>query len=210
MKRTLIALVCTLCLGVGAAQAATFDFETTPLGTYSSLTMTDSGLSVTITRTSGSNFDVATTFAGQPASWGARDMHNFNHGFPAGDEYNANFSAGVSAVTIDFGDFGPSDDDTPVILRAYSGANGTGVLLGTDTETWLGSDSFPNFKTLSVASASAIGSIRFFGSGPFWNSLFWDNITATPAQVPEPATVALLGMAAAGLAGWRKRRASVR
>lgn len=208
MKRLLILSALTLAVGATPARAASFNFETTVIGTYASLTMTDSGLTMTLTRTSGSNFSVAAVDFGAPAGWGAIDLENFDHGFPAGDEYNANFSTGISLFSIQFGDFGPSDNDTPVQLRAFSGLNGTGVELDVHSVNWLASDGFPNFKTLTVQSATPILSVQFFGSGPVHNSLYWDNITTREdvATVPEPVTLALLGSGLLGTAALRRRR----
>jgi hypothetical protein len=90
---------------------------------------------------------------------------------------------------------------------AFAGADGTGALLDTFVGAWPGAAGFPAFGTLSVSSATPILSVRFFGSGPFHNSLFWDNLSAVPTAAPEPLSLSLLGIAAAGYAGYRRRKA---
>src|SRR4029077_7335422 len=89
---------------------------------------------------------------------------------------------------------GDTDDAT---LAAYSGTGGTGTLL--DSASGHHGGEFPvNVLTLSVA-ASGINSVVFIGGSPsFPNSLNYDNITVETSNevgaVPEPSTVALLGL----------------
>ena len=208
MRKFMAGLV-ALAATAAAADAApiTFNFEAVATGNYASLPMTASGLTATVTRTGGLQFTIG-SYGGVPASWGSRSMENFSFlTGGTGNPYNVNFSgAGVSSVSLQFGDFGPSDDDTPVTMQAWSGLNGTGTLLGTDTESWLGSDSFPGFGTLSLLSGTPIRSITFTAGGTFPNSLFWDNLVVEPAAVPEPLSVLVFGglLAAGGLAVRRR------
>jgi hypothetical protein len=205
-----LSLLTTFVMALAAAPsyAASFTFETTGTGSYSSLTLTDSGLTMTLTR-DGGNFSVSDV-AGASEGWGDRTVENSAQcglsSCPAGDFYNANFSSGISFFRIQFGDFN-ADDDTPVTLRAYSGADGTGTLLGTVNEIWLGSDSFPDFGVLSFGSATPILSVQFTAGGAFTNTLFWDNITTREdlSAIPEPATLLLIGFGLAA-AAYRRRR----
>jgi hypothetical protein len=175
------------------AQASTivFDFESVALGPYSTLSVTSAGLTMTVSRTSGNDFEIWNEW-GRPASWGNGTLDNFTYGYPAGDAYNANFSEGIYGFYLQFGDRGPSDDDSLVTLQAFSGLNGTGSLLASAVSAWGATDGFPTIGTLLVTSSSPILSVRFAGAGQqFPNSLFWDNLSATVN--PEPASLLLLG-----------------
>ena len=136
----------------------------------------------------------------KPPGWGSKSLDPF-FTLPSGDFWVGTLSRIVSAVSLEFGDYGPSDTDSPVFLKAWSGPGGTGSLLDSDTGTWDGTDSFPDFGSLSV-SGGGIQRITFgsLASGEFPNSLFWDNIS-----VPEPASLLLLGAGLAALA-WRRMR----
>jgi len=203
MRRFLIAAVMS-CLGWSSAQAAPvlFDFESTPFGSYNPLVVSSGALTATITNSVG-NVNVQNSGGGAPG-WGTHQVLTSNFAFPPGGYFQANFNQGLSSASIQFADFN-QDSDTPVTLQAYSGLNGTGSLLDTDSAIWNASASFPNFGSLSVASGTPIQSIRFTGGGPFPNSLFWDNLQVNP-NVPEPMSMAIFGgLAVAGLVGYRRR-----
>ncbi|MBT8060696.1 MAG: hypothetical protein KJO33_13940, partial [Gammaproteobacteria bacterium] len=155
-----------------------FDFE--ELATSSGLAntnldMTRGGQSVSLYRSSGAGLDVVDLAGSVDSSWGSRTLSPFSF---FGDVFIADFGLPVNDVCIDFGDFGPSDDDTPVELWAYDGAGGTGALVDSTSESWLDTDSFPDFKfnCVSASGANSIQSIVFTSAGPFPNSLYYDNL----------------------------------
>jgi PEP-CTERM motif len=180
-------------MATSAASAATFNFEAAGVTSGGGLTTyseTDSGLTMTLTRETGTAFDI-NALSGAPPSFGARSLSPFVS--TVATQFIANFSAAVNNFSFDFGDYGPSDEDLAV-ANFYSGAGGTGTLLGTTSVSWLATDSFPAFKTLSFSSTSAFLSVKFIGgSTAFPNSVFYDNFTASAvAAVPEPATWAMM------------------
>jgi len=199
------------------AGIVTFDFESTPAtfisppdssrpGALTSLSLSNSGLTISISRTSSTHFDIVDNNgnqAGKSASFGNRSLDPF---FSPGPNtgFIVNFSSALSAFQLSFGDYG--QDAETLTLNAYSGLNGTGTLLGTTT---VGYDSaFPTFDTASLTVAG-IKSVTWNGTSSaegFDNSLFYDNLTATVTnRVPDTGTTALLlGLGMVGLVGVRR------
>ncbi len=184
-------------------------------GAYTTLTETVSGLTLTLTRqgvTAPGTFDIfnTTTASGSfPAVWGTRTLDPFGTE-TSNTPFVANFSSKISSFSMQYGDFG-DDADTGSIM-AFSGPNGTGTLLASNTDFY-GLKSLPDqFDTFGV-SAAGIQSVVFIGGSPsFPNSVYYDNLTVTlsPTAIPEPASLTLLGLGAAGLAlrSWRRRAAA--
>ena len=212
MRNVIVSVWMVLSLTSFAAAQSTFGFEEFPgtngdPGVYTTISSTVGGLTLTITRSQGQKFDVQDTTAtlGWPPTWGNRCLSPFFKGTDD-DYFIGNFSAPLTSVSLEMTDFG-MDSDT-CVLNAYSGLNGSGTLLGTDSKVW-GTDSSPNFLTLNVAGSSPpIQSITFVGGstiGP--NSMYVDNIIGSGASptVPEPMTLSLLGIGAAALLRRRSR-----
>ncbi|MFN8092483.1 MAG: PEP-CTERM sorting domain-containing protein [Vicinamibacteria bacterium] len=216
-KRVLagIAVAASLMSGSAYAVPFAFDFESVPAtggnaGGYTSLPLTSGNVSATLTRSSGTAFDVVSNTGGQsgkPAGWGLHSLSPFFNTSVAGDAWLLTFSVPVLSLSIQFGDYG-ADNDSPVGLGAFSGPNGTGVNVANSTTGWgtgLSFSSPQHFKTLTVSSPYAFQSVQFSSSGPFPNSLFWDNIQGQ--AVPEPGTLLLVGSGITALALRRRRKA---
>lgn len=193
-----------------------FDFESNPAtsnfsgstGGYTSLTDTDAGLTMTITRSSGARFDVfdnPTMGLGNsfPLTWDNRSLSPF-FASSTNDYFVADFSSAINAVELEGLDFSP-DSDT-LMLEVWSGAGATGTMLYSTSNFW-GTQIGPNYSAVGWnggPSGSAL-SIRFRGgSTAAPQSMFIDNIAAQ--AVPEPATIAALGLGAAAMIRRRRRK----
>lgn len=208
LKKGLL-LIAVSCVVAGAQAASIFDFETLAVGnTYTSISQTNGGLTLDISRSGGQTMEIIDAQGYLPSfpfplSWGTRSLSPFTD--PTQNDYFVgNFSTGISAVEVEMTDFG-QDDDT-LELMVWSGLNGTGTLLGTSTVSF-GANSSPNYAAVgwNGLAGNLVGqSITFRGGDgtSFYNSMYIDNIHALTA-VPEPATIALMGL---GLAAMARRR----
>lgn len=116
--------------------------------------------------------------------------------------FRADFVSLMTSVSVELGDFGPSDDDN-LFLEAY---DEFGNLLGTDTALLLGSAP-DTLLTLSVSFAN-IAYVLFGSTNDiFQNSVYADNLTFTDAPaIPLPAGGILLATSLAGLWAARRRK----
>lgn len=198
-----LAAATLLAAAPAAAQTASFDFEefadTGFDGALTSLTSSDGGLTITITRP-GSSFDVNTgATLGLPdfgaPTFGTNSLSPFVNGDDANPApFVVDFSSAVDSFSLEFGDYGADTDDL-VTLSLFAGAGGTGALLGTATFLY-GDSAFPVIGSLALAGTGPALSAVFAGGGAdFPNSLYYDNFVATGAfsgAIPEPATWAML------------------
>ncbi len=193
--------------GSRAAVAAptVFDFESTATtsapgddaGALSTLTTAVNGTSLTLTRNGGIHFDIVNgSTSGFPAVFGSRSLDPFSDPSTPTGYFIGNLSVPVSSVGLDFGDY--DGDEDLVTLTGYSGPNGTGTALATNTIDYPRSANFSinngygnDYGTVSVA-AAGIESFTLADASTYPNSLSYDNIAVTPAAVPEPATAGLL------------------
>jgi hypothetical protein len=188
--------------------AQIFDFESqsgteSPVGALTSLSMTNTGLTMTISRQGGTAFDVVENInsqSGKPASWGRMSLTPFIDA--SGGAFICDFSTGINFFSVEAGDYGADSDD--IVLEAWTGLGGTGTLIGTANNSF-GVSAFPTVATTGgVIGGTALSIVMKGGSTDFPNSLFWDNINAT-AAVPEPASFAIVGVGALALLR-RKRK----
>jgi hypothetical protein len=235
MKKYALSLILLLIFSSPVfADTIVFDFEDQPAtfippalrtGALTTLTMTDteSGLSVTITRESDGQFDLVSNTgdignqAGKPAAFGLISLDPF-YQQTFNTAFILNFSSPITSFSVDMGDYGTTgaDYDDVLLLQAYSALNGTGALLDSDSGIYgsggfLTADPSDDIITLQVA-ALGINSIRMIGGssgdyagGKFPNSMFYDNLTAETTAVPEPTTMLLLGTGLVGLWGLRRK-----
>lgn len=184
-------------LAAPAAMAAVvFDFEGETTGLQgSSLAITVSGITMTISRLSGADVEIrniSSISANSPPSWGSRTLSPFNS--MSGGGFLLTFSSAIAAISVEAGDFAPSDADRMSLTVGGSA----------DSDSLTASQGLPSFVTLSLSGLNNTQAILSGGSATFPQSVFWDNISIELAnQVPVPTTLAL---ASAGLLLLRGRR----
>jgi hypothetical protein len=120
-----------------------------------------------------------------------------------GNLTTATFATATNFVSVVLGDYNMDADS--LYLKAYDGNN---QLLGSDF--FANPSSSYDGHTLRFSTTSPlIAKVEFYGVGVNNNSVYWDNFSFgnTPAAVPEPSTLLLLGSGLTGLAfGARRRR----
>ncbi|MCE9558315.1 MAG: hypothetical protein K8R88_05140 [Armatimonadetes bacterium] len=195
---------------IGVGQSATFNFENlTPSytgagsrpGFYQSVSQTDSGVTLTVTRTQNTTFDVF----GMTSNDGIGG-HRWLDGFNVAPErpFVLDFSQPLSDFSLFIGQFTASGSRNAT-LKAYSGAGGTGVLLGEvsgEIPMFLSGVSSSLTGVQLTVAASGIRSVTATANSPF-NNAFIDNGLGTVLVTPEPVSaISLL----AGLLLCRGRR----
>lgn len=200
--------VFALALGaIASASAITFDFEDQPgtfdgLGVHTSMTLGTWPLTATFWREFNTPFDVVDVSLYEPnfsfpSSWGTNALSPFHN---TSADWRITFETPLTFLSFDYGDFGQDEDGLDVAALDENG----NLLDAFTTSGFLGNLNDGEFGTATFF-GSGIKTLVITGSSSdtnFPNSLYLDNFVATP--VPEPASMAVLGL---GLAAFRRRRA---
>jgi hypothetical protein len=210
MNRIVTVVLGSAFLAAGAPTVARadliFDFESFATGTVTALTLSGGGLTATLTR-GGLSFSIINLSGIVSPSFGSRTLDPFSN--TNSTPFLLNFSQGITGLSIDMGDFVPSDDDV-LSLQLFSGLNGTGTLLGSSSIPQPGTGSGFPFLTPSVTGVTGAQSAVFIGgSSGFPNSVYYDNIRVTlngTTTVPEPSTFALLVTGLVGVGFFARKR----
>jgi hypothetical protein len=166
-----------------SATPITFDFEELAIQQSATITSTVSGLTLSVTRQDNSKIAIQ-NLNGVPtvSDFGTRTLSNFlgpSNATVLDATLLLNFSAPVSSASISFGDLGgfpTDDDDSPVVLTAFSGPNQAGSNLGNasvDYPITLGFTFQHNgaIRTVTV-NAAGIQSLTLSSGGPFPGTLY--------------------------------------
>jgi hypothetical protein len=198
-----VALTATLPAAASAA-TATYNFEgvtaTGNTGGYTSLSLSDSGLTAIFSRGGTVRFDIRdiSSFAGTPAAFGAATLSPFFD--PQAAPFLLSFSQAVTGLTFQAGDFFADSDVLNVV--AYENADGTGAVVDSVSINYPSSFGFPGDILNPVLSGTFRSVVFIGGSTDFPNSMYFDNfvVTFTPGTaVPAPGALLLMGVGLLGL-----------
>lgn len=191
---------------VSAALITTFDFENLSLSSMNdSLTVSEGGLVVEITRESGTPFDMDDTGT---VAFGSRSLSPFNgqNGAAADDWFVFNLSQPVTAISLALGDFGGDGDN--LFLQAFTERNLQGQVRYDEGALIFGGDQF-GYQTLEVQADTVATSFQSFrtigGEGSWPNSVYYDNFAFQTTAVPEPSACHLIAAGLVSVGGWRAR-----
>mgnify|MGYP000889989522 CR=1 FL=1 len=174
-----------------ASQAAFFDWENLPaFVSASSYSQTDGG----ITATASAPGAMVEAHTQSVTGFGSRALLGVTPNYSA---VRIDFDTALASISVQAGDNG-FDADPDIQMEAYTAGD---LLVGSD----IGSiaENVLDPITLTVTGAD-IAFVILSSGGDFPNTVYWDNMTANP--VPEPATMALLGLGAVAVLRRRIRR----
>ncbi len=140
-------------------------------------------------------------FGGAPVSGNVLENRDVNNS--RADVIRIEFDSGVSGIAFDFIPFGSKGPDTRFL--AYDAADN--LLL--DTTAGGPASSYVNFHYTGLSALSGVARLDILQPDDGW---VWglDNFSFTsgagPTSVPEPGTLALLGLGLAGLGAMRRRK----
>jgi hypothetical protein len=136
------------------ASAVLFNFEEVTQGNYSMITSMRGGITTSIFATDSTLISVVGPEG--PASWGNNSLIDNSHNGNMALVFN--FSQAISDPRIQFGDF-DADDDTEV-MTAFSGLNGTGSNVGSNSVFYPASEDISNgdsdVATLAVTASDVL------------------------------------------------------
>ncbi len=195
MKTIKISIVVAASAFASFSFGQAFDWETVAPGTYSSVTMTNGGNSVTVSPIGATNPAILVSNP-SVALLGSLSGSAFNAPVTFGNNRAQlwDFVTALSSVTFVFGDNG-GDDDGTVTIRAYDSAN---AFLGQGTKFY-GFSSVGDGITLSFAN---MDHFEFTTNGGVAHSMSAEVKASTP--VPEPASMCAIALGIAGIV--RRRR----
>lgn len=160
------------------------------------------------------------TFSGATFTSEAGDLHytnSYGQGIFAGPGADSDvfisFAGSVDSVTVRAGDGAGDNDAFAISVYAF----GTNAFLGTFSTPVFGGVNEPQWETLTVSGLGPIGKIVFDPGnaghlpgqlGALGGVVITDlNFDTSRNHVPEPTSLALVGLGVASLAGLRSRRA---
>jgi choice-of-anchor C domain-containing protein len=149
-----------------------------------------------------------------PASDGAQSVDLSGTPGPVGTSLSQTFATVPGrryALTFDYAN---NSDLPPLTATADVEVEGLGTLYSTSISHTGSTDANMNYTPFAATflADSASATLRFTHTGTTgiqnFQGVALDNVSVTQAEVPEPASLLLLGAGLTGLVGWRARRRS--
>jgi hypothetical protein len=198
----LAALVGLACVSPARADVYVFDFENAVFGANTPAT-DPSETSATFTATFASPQDTQNSGGYQIYYTSGGEFTNLTGNYLGtnafGNTLNVTFAAALSSLNLDFFLFGGATSLSYELLSG--GVDGTLVSSGSALTSITDPDGYEGVLSVTAAPFDTIELLPDSGIG-----LAIDNISVTSADLPEPASIALLGISLASLGVVRRRR----